>query len=64
MTDRKQAARRKLLSIIPRTTLEKLIDSEKQPWHMPHTALIEAAILEWDGEAVAKAINDIQRTAE
>ena len=61
-SNRKEAARRKLLSIMPRSTLETLAEHER-PWNLSRTDLIARSMERWDNEEIKAGIEKIVQQA-
>lgn len=60
--NRRDAARRKILGILPRAAIEELSGLEK-PWHAAKPDLIECAIKRWDSDAVREKIDFVFKRA-
>ena len=61
-TNRREAARRKLLGILPRSALEDLSGIER-PWHSSRSDLTEQAIARWMEDEIREAIESLFRIA-
>jgi hypothetical protein len=60
LTNKKDAARRKLLSILPRPVLQTMSRHER-PWTLTKPQLLTACIEQWDEEAVRDAVDKVLR---
>ena len=58
LTNKKDAARRKLLSILPRPVLDTLSHHER-PWTLTMPQLLSACVEQWDETAVRAALEKI-----
>ena len=58
LTNKRDAARRKLLSILPRPALDTLSRHER-PWTLTIPQLLSACIEQWDETAVRAALEKI-----
>jgi hypothetical protein len=58
LTNKKDAARRKLLSILPRSVLQTMSRHER-PWTLTTPQLLAACIEQWDENAVRDALEKL-----
>ena len=58
LTNKKDAARRKLLSILPRPVLQTMSHHER-PWTLTMPQLLTACVEQWDENAVRDALEKL-----